>query len=274
MHTCYRSQRDNSIPLRYCPLDLFSGDETRVEKALRDLWDGWVDSNGSINNMRVFAYGKMLKPTQVSTNIFAPGVLINLGCLKSPSVDLTALHDVFISTVHPLLVHSPILRTLAILQRSLDVLDIEGLSKLWALSHLQQSPFGSSSVCVPPVGSTSPNPTISEWSNFVDEYLSSHETLDHTHPQVSNLRYYLLAYLLSATFKDCSIMLRTNPDDSKKTGSVILIDLDPKSIDRLSRWETLDREIVESYNGIETKHCVDGRKDDNSYYQMRKTSSR
>jgi len=167
---------------------------------------------------------------------------------------------------------------LAILQRSLEVLDIEGLSKLWALSH-PQSPSESPAVCVPPIGSTSPNPTISEWTNFVDEYLASHNTLDHAHPKTSNLRYYLLAYLLSATFKDCSIILGINPNNSKassdtKINSVTLIDLDPKSIDKLTKWEKLDREIVESYNGAEEKHCVDGWKDNKpDYHQRPKTSS-
>jgi inositol-pentakisphosphate 2-kinase len=169
---------------------------------------------------------------------------------------------VLIPIVHSLLVHTPVLRTLAILQRSLDVLDIEGLSNLWALSHIQP-PSESPALCAPPIGSTSPDPTISEWTNFVDQYLSAHNTLDHAHPETSNLRYYLLAYLLSATFKDCSIMLRINPSDSNASSdaeinSVTLIDLDPKSIDRLTKWEKLDREIVESYNGTEEKHCVDG----------------
>ena len=108
---------------------------------------------------------------------------------------------------------------------------------------------------------------MSDWTNFVDEYLSVDRTRDHTHPKVSDLRYYLLAYLLSATFKDCSIILRINPGgDARATGdmksnSVAVIDLDPKCIDRLSRWEELDRNIVESYTGIEPKLCVDGPKD-------------
>jgi inositol-pentakisphosphate 2-kinase len=176
-------------------------------------------------------------------------------------VDFPALRETFISVVYPLLVHTPVLRTLAKLQRTLDVLDIEGLSKLWALSHLQ-SPSETHSAGVPPVGSTSLEPSISDWADFVDEYLSTHGALDHTSPKVPDLRYYLLAYLLSGTFKDCSIMLRANPrDDPMPTGSVTVIDLDPKSIARLSRWETLDREIVQSYTDIEGKHCVDGWKD-------------
>jgi inositol-pentakisphosphate 2-kinase len=74
-------------------------------------------------------------------------------------------------------------------------------------------------------------------------------------------------------------MLRINPSNSKansdaETNSVTLIDLDPKSIDRLARWEKLDREIVESYNGTGTKYCMDGWKDNKpNYHQKSKTSS-
>ena len=178
-------------------------------------------------------------------------------------MDFLTLREIFLSTIPPLLVHTPILRTLAELQRSLDVLDIEGLSKLWALSHIQ-SPSETPSVRVPPIGSTSPQPTMSEWTNFVNEYLSTDRTRDHAHPKVSDLRYYLLAYLLSATFKDCSIILRVNTSgDARATGgmkanSVAMIDLDPKCIDRLNRWEQLDRNIVKSYTGVGPKLCVDG----------------
>jgi len=163
-------------------------------------------------------------------------------------------------SIVPLLVHTPVLRTLAKLQRSLDALDIEGLSKLWALYH-SQSPSELPSIHVPPLGLISAEPSISDWTNFVDKYLSFHKTLDHAHPKVSDLRYYLLAYLLSAIFKDCSIMLRINTGDDT-ADSVTVIDLDPKSIDRLGRWEALDKEIVESCTGFEMKRCVDGWKDD------------
>ena len=50
----------------YCPLDLFSGDETRVAKAIHALWDGWISSNATANNLKIFARGKFLKPSEVS----------------------------------------------------------------------------------------------------------------------------------------------------------------------------------------------------------------
>ena len=50
----------------YCPLDLFSGDETRMIKAIHGLWDGWIASDATANNLKIFARGKFLKPSEVS----------------------------------------------------------------------------------------------------------------------------------------------------------------------------------------------------------------
>ncbi|KAJ7784381.1 hypothetical protein B0H16DRAFT_1681796 [Mycena metata] len=53
-----------------------------------------------------------------------------------------------------------------------------------------------------------------------------------------------LAYLLSATFKDCYILVRV-PD-----GTATVVDLDPKSVDRLRKWEQLDKEIVTAHAAV------------------------
>ena len=64
MHTHFRS-KDGGVPAQYCPLDLYSKDETRVRQAIRDLWDGWVQSDGTLNNMRIFVSGEMIRPSEV-----------------------------------------------------------------------------------------------------------------------------------------------------------------------------------------------------------------
>lgn len=85
--------------------------------------------------------------------------------------------------------------------------------------------------------------------------------MDHDHPDTANLKYYCLAYLLSASFKDCSVILRMvptkeGPEPWKK--SITVIDLDVKSVDRLHKWEKLDQKIVEAYTGLpEPTHCID-----------------
>ena len=50
--------------LGYCPLDLYSGVESRVLRALHALWDAWIASAGQVNNLRVFVDGILLTPTQ------------------------------------------------------------------------------------------------------------------------------------------------------------------------------------------------------------------
>lgn len=191
-----------------------------------------------------------------------------------------ALRDSFADAlVHPLM-NTPVLRILSKLQRSLDILDIEGLSNLWRLTYqttfpsfvkqTSSSPLPQASPSTPlGVNSlfiTQPEPTISDWDDFLDTYLSpSTADMDHDNPVPAKLRYYLLAYLLSATFKDCSVIVRLDflrlgaqPTGDVRPGDVMLIDLDPKSMKKLRDWEKLDEEIVNNYSKTtKPKICVD-----------------
>ena len=175
--------------------------------------------------------------------------------------NLYALCTRFWALIGSLLTETPVLRTLSRLERNLDVLDIEGISKLWALSLEKSSEdtvVQDGVDSIPEIGANFPEPSIDEWKHFVDQYLSTHKHLDHSSPKLTNLRYYIFAYLLSATFKDCSIMLRTDQrHELGRKGAVTVIDLDPKSVRRLSKWEKLDRDIVRAYTGFERKKCVD-----------------
>ena len=66
MHSYLRSREGDQVASEYCPLDLFSGDETRIIKAIHALWGGWISSNATANNLKIFAGGKFLKPSEVS----------------------------------------------------------------------------------------------------------------------------------------------------------------------------------------------------------------
>ena len=57
-----------SVAGGYCPLDLFSGSDARVRRALERLWEAWVASRGKVNNLRVFVDGKAVDPSDVSSN--------------------------------------------------------------------------------------------------------------------------------------------------------------------------------------------------------------
>ena len=179
---------------------------------------------------------------------------------------------------------TPVLRILSALQRDLDPLDIEGLSKLWRLtesssplyrqtlaSFFEQLSGGfESELPATPIGVSSPflqspEPYISDWIDFLDAYLTPNKPeMDHSNPSPENLRYYLLAYLLSATFKDCSVIVKLDflrpgePLQDAKSDSVTVIDLDPKRMDKLRHWEKLDQEIAQNYSSVHTKRvCVD-----------------
>lgn len=198
--------------------------------------------------------------------------------------DMNAIRDAFAASLVRPLLQTPVLNILSSLQRNLDVLDIEGLSKLWRetessaplyrttfASFFEQTAEGSSSAPPStPIGVSSlflqsPEPAIPDWIDFLDTYLSSDKPeMNHDKPSPEHLRYYLLAYLLSATFKDCSIIVRLDflrpsvpPQQEVQPGSVTVIDLDPKSMDKLRGWEKLDKEIARTYASVQKKVCID-----------------
>lgn len=171
----------------------------------------------------------------------------SLGDLRGP----------FVSRITGLLAMSPILPLLARLQQTLDSLDIEGLDLLWTKYHTD-----SGVASAPSLGFGQSQPTLEEWDSFVTTYLAKYghgaeTTIDSADeisapiPTTEELRYQILAYLMSATFKDCSIILRlpfsAPPPGADEAGSITAIDLDPKDVDRLEAWKHLDRDIVSTY---------------------------
>lgn len=114
------------------------------------------------------------------------------------------------------------------------------------------------------LGATRKNPSLKELQDFVASYHSVYCSLDHSKPCPENMDTYLTAYLLSATFKDCSVICRIPRSDTSGNPSVdaphpiSIIDLDFKGVDRLERWADLDRRIVEHYRDVvQRKVCVE-----------------
>lgn len=158
-----------------------------------------------------------------------------------------ALLEPFVAAVLPVLENTRILSIISDLQRNLDPLDIEGLSALWASSR----PKGLK------VGEGETDPVLEDYEAFVQQHPDP-SARDPTRPQTSELQHYITAYLLSASFKDCSVILRF-PAGGEPT--ITAIDLDPKSVARLHKWEKLDREIVDTFSKRDdlerTRKCVD-----------------
>jgi inositol-pentakisphosphate 2-kinase len=65
MHAHLKSTEGDNVSLGYCPLDLYSGEESRVLRAIHSLWDAWIGTSGHINNLRVFVGGNMVKPSSL-----------------------------------------------------------------------------------------------------------------------------------------------------------------------------------------------------------------
>ena len=162
----------------------------------------------------------------------------------------------------PILMDHPVLAKLSELQRFLDSLDIEGLSTLVTGRSATEYPNESLPFLDAPEFQVEQDPTLDEWRRFLDVHF--HHKLENGLASPTNFRtfthgmsqkqYHLLAYSLSATFKDCSIIIRSH-EDNMKSATVTVIDLDLKSLRRIKKWEKLDREVVkctlEAEEGIE-----------------------
>lgn len=69
MHAHLKKIEGVDSALQFCPLDLFSGSKVRLESAIEGLWDSWIQSNGSINNLRIFSHGKIVLPSDVGRHV-------------------------------------------------------------------------------------------------------------------------------------------------------------------------------------------------------------
>jgi inositol-pentakisphosphate 2-kinase len=171
-----------------------------------------------------------------------------------------SLRDEFVAALRPLLLASPLLPTIARLQRTLDSLDVEGLH---ALLDRAGAPFSKeqleNDVNVNPFFI---EPDVAEWSAFVTQYQARQRKAARgvpVDPKIEDVRYHTLAFLLSMSFKDCSVICNLHPD-GEHLDTVTVIDLDPKTVRKLAQWERIDSEIVRAYAQVpeeKRKHCVD-----------------
>ncbi len=71
MHASMKISQGKSAACNYCPLDLYSGDEVRVQRALKAIWENWLTSSGTINNLRIFIGGTVVDPSDVKLHFAA-----------------------------------------------------------------------------------------------------------------------------------------------------------------------------------------------------------
>lgn len=163
----------------------------------------------------------------------------------------------FISSLLPYILHTPLLSHISKLQQCLDSLDCEGFAKL----AMMKSAGLDNGKNVISSNTDFTEPTMEDWELFVNMFLS----LDHQRYSgfcTSNLHYHMLAYILSATFKDCSLIIPLYSDKvNPKLEGIKVIDLGVKSIHKIPSWLKLDETIIAEYVKVKVemrKICIEG----------------
>ncbi|GAA6057673.1 hypothetical protein JCM3770_003833 [Rhodotorula araucariae] len=246
MHRYYKGH--DGADEGFCPLDLYSGDGERVKRALEQLYGSWESSGGTLNNLRVFFNGQRISPGELASPPHALYTELSSLAALPPSHPPAAL---LTAALLPALLRSPLLSTLSRLQASLDALDIEGITALLATHTLTRA-----DLLAPPervaaeVTKLGAQPTLAEWSACVARLapaLRAGREATARALQIGAPRDAVLAYLLAATLKDCSLMVRLPPGGAEGDARVKAIDLDPKPIARMAKYARMDTEIVESW---------------------------
>jgi hypothetical protein len=143
-----------------------------------------------------------------------------------------------IPILSPVLWHSGVMQRLRVLQSTLDGTDISHLAQHFAAEYPESDLFDPALL---------PQPSAEELRQFIDLYLSDPHA---GKTDKWSLRESLIAYALSATFKDCSVFI-TCPLVSTSDGwkldepqaAVKVIDLDLKPLANMRKWYDLDEKI-------------------------------
>lgn len=211
----------------YNPLDFFSGDAQRVERAVGALYTDWTHNTG---HMQMFIDG-ILTPYDSAH-------------VRFPWLDqfTTAREHLTKAITQTLLepMNQTVLLSLVQQQQRLDPYDIEGIAQLWEslegepLSEAQFNDF-------PPI-------TLSEY-----EWVAQHSVPDIADTRNSareNLRLIIAAYLLSATLKDVTLFVGINGPEMHMDVSranhnhMQIVDLDAKRVSKLRRHAKNDMDVA------------------------------
>ncbi|KAG0207719.1 Inositol-pentakisphosphate 2-kinase [Mortierella sp. GBA30] len=273
----------------YCPINLFSTSKLLVHDSLDAL------AQTPQNNLRLFVNGKQ-QPVNSGAmfQILAEPSMERIERQDNPSrtIQPTTLTDVLTNV----LIESPLLKRLGRLQQALDSLDVETIHRFYdTLANPTTSPL--------------PEPTLDEFLNTAEVFLErtdmddmmeeDQETFEkHNEASIgfgpddnpdevpdSLKMHYIREFLLSATLKDCSIMITIRRDDHEDQATrelytqkiprakdeelvfherthriqvngewfvykITCIDLDPKKIVSVPMYLNKDRIIVDHYLAV------------------------
>lgn len=206
----------------------------RMRTALDGLWTMWEISRGKVNNWKVFVGGKEISPDDLQNGLLPIG-----GDDFVTKITQLTLDTLQTSFALPLLKN---------LQQNLDPIDISSLAALFQAEYPNSPPFDPDLI---------PDVSAVELNGFVDIYISD--------PQAGqrmdswSLRERIIAYALSAIFKDCSLFIRgflKHAEDGvwrlvSGSDSVKVIDLDLKPIKNIQKWAETDEKVWKYW--LETK---------------------
>lgn len=213
-----KRQEDNLS--EYCPINLFSGEESLIHYAL----DALVKTPQ--NNLRLFVEGSQ-------KDVSKDSMKSSLSVDTKPSSNAIDLSTTLPDVLARILVESPLLRRLGRLQQGLDSLDIETVYQFY--DQLTRS-SGSETIAQPTLdeffttaetflertdldGMMSQNHEVFEAQNASSLGFQADDDLDDIPEEIK--LHFLREYLLSATLKDCSILITVRrEDDADETDDI------------------------------------------------------
>lgn len=238
MHSYLRCVPQNN----FCPLDLYSMDQARVRKAVNVL----LKETPLKKTLSVSINGKKVSLTsEIDPHLFSTFIEYN-------DDHNTLMQDI----LERVLLHDPILKILKNLQMNLDEIDVEGIHSL----------FQRNSDYFKLV-----TDDINNWVDVVSRYQRRLERKNNSINELDEQIQRIYEYILSMTFKDCSLMINVTPTvEGNNTSKIVtfsnglsfqydirVIDTDLKSIDKIPFWFELDQSIV--------KHATENKFDKECY---------
>ncbi len=139
----------------------------------------------------------------------------------------------------PLLEKSDALQQLKQLQSTLDATNISDVARRFSAANPGAEPFAADLVS---------EPTVAELTSFVKTYVNDPQAGARS-SDAWTLRQREIAFMLSAIFKDCSMIIRAVLPDLESTkvdaarSGVKLIDTDLKPLTNLQKWYQLDEKL-------------------------------